>query len=100
MQLKLKIEETAPPAPRGVLGMYRISAFCNKCGERHETGISVTLSDGPSTQRSLSDFYGNNELPKSLAHIVNNSFTCPKTGKQSTQKDSQQIFLVPSSSRA
>ncbi|MGB7950725.1 MAG: hypothetical protein WCH75_23845 [Candidatus Binatia bacterium] len=98
MQLKLKIEETVPSAVRSALARYKILVFCNKCAGLHETGISVTLGDGPSAKRSLGEFYGEKGLPKSLAHVMNNSVTCPRTGKQSTQKDSHQIFLVPSSS--
>jgi hypothetical protein len=98
MQLKLKIEDTLPSAVGGVLATYRVLVFCNKCGGLHETGISVTLGDGPSAKRSLGDFYGEKELPKSLAHVMNNSVTCPRTGKQSSQRNSHQIFLVPSSS--
>jgi len=97
MQLKLKIEETVPSAVRSVLAPYRVLVFCNKCGGLHETGISVTLGDGPPDKRSLADFYGENGLPKSLAHVMNHSVTCPRTGRQSTQKNSHQIFLVPSS---
>jgi len=98
MQLKLKIEETVPSAVRSVLAQYRILVFCNRCGGLHETGISVALADGPADKRSLADFYGEAGLPKSLAHVMSNSVTCPRTGRQSTQKNSHQIFLVPSSS--
>ena len=59
-------------------------------------GISIVLDDGPSNKQSISAQYKGKTLPKILADLANNSITCPKTGRQSTQKDNEQIFLVPS----
>jgi hypothetical protein len=61
-------------------------------------GISVAMEDGPTDQQSIGDLYQGKTLPKSLADLTNRSITCPKTGKQSIQKNNQQIFLVPTPS--
>jgi hypothetical protein len=53
------------------------------------------MKDGPTDRQSLGDLYEGKTLPKSLADLTSRSITCPKTGKQSTQKNNQQIFLVP-----
>lgn len=98
MQLKLKIDETVPSTVPSSTRQYGISVSCNKCGGLHETGISITLGDGPVDKQSLGDFYREKSLPKGLANLTNNTVTCPRTGKQSTQKNSHQIFLVPSRS--
>lgn len=60
--------------------------------------ISVVMEDGPFDKQSIGDLYNGKPIPKSLADLVHNSVTCPKTGRQSTQKDNHQIFLVPSNS--
>jgi hypothetical protein len=96
MQLKLTIGKTLPSAVHS--SQYSIFVSCNKCGGLHETGISVTLGDGPVDKQSVGDFYGEKSVPRSLANLTNNSVTCPRTGKQSTQKNSHQIFLVPTRS--
>jgi hypothetical protein len=58
-------------------------------------GISVVLEDGPIDKQSIGALYNGKILPKNLADLTSNSVTCPKTGRQSTQKNNQQIFLVP-----
>jgi len=75
--------------------LYGVLVACNKCGGVHETGISVVLEDGPFDKQSISGLYKGKPLPKKLADLANNSITCPVTGRQSNQKNSQQIFLVP-----
>jgi hypothetical protein len=61
-------------------------------------GISVAMQNGPAAKQSIGDLYGGKTLPKSLADLTSRSITCPKTGKQSIQKNNQQIFLVPTKS--
>ena len=61
-------------------------------------GISVVIEDGPSDKQSISELYNGKTFPKSLANLTNNSVTCPKTGRQSTQKNNDHIFLVPTKS--
>jgi hypothetical protein len=61
-------------------------------------GISVIMEDGPANKQSIGDLYEAKTLPKNLADLTSRSITCPKTGKQSVQKNNQQIFLVPTKS--
>jgi len=57
--------------------------------------VSVLLSDGPIEKQSIGHLYSGKTLPKSLADLTNRGVSCPKTGRQSIQKDKHQIFLVP-----
>jgi hypothetical protein len=98
MQLKFAIEETAPSNTRNSPAQYSIAVVCNKCAGIHEMGLSITLENGPVAKRSLGDLYDGKSLPKNLANLTNTSITCPRTGRQSTQKDHHQIFLVPAKS--
>jgi hypothetical protein len=61
-------------------------------------GISVTMEEGPADKQSIGNLYEGKTLPKSLADLTSRSISCPKTGKQSIQKNNQQIFLVPTKS--
>jgi hypothetical protein len=90
MQLKLPIDGTVPSTTE-----YSIVVTCNKCAGLHEMGISVTMGNGPAEKQSIGDLYDRKSLPKSLADLTNTSISCPKTGRQSTQKNLYQIFLVP-----
>ena len=56
--------------------------------------VSVILKDGPIEKQSLGDFYDGKTFPKNLADLTSRSVSCPKTGRQSIQKDNHQIFLV------
>ncbi len=96
MQLKLNIGEAVPSTEKRSHVQYRVVASCNKCGGVHEMGVSVVLDDGPFNKQSIGAHYKGKTLPKSLADLTNNSITCLKTGRQSTQKNNDQIFLVPS----
>ena len=92
MQLKLAIDRTGP-----FITEYRIVVSCNKCAGLHEMGFSVTMEDGPVDKQSIGDLYDGKSLPKNLASLTSVSISCPKTGRQSTQKNLHQIFLVPTS---
>jgi hypothetical protein len=96
-QLKLGVEEARPSTAR--TAQYGISVSCNKCAGMHETGISIAMEDGPIDKQSIGDFYGEKSLPKSLATLSQESFSCPVTGRQSIQKDARQIFLIPIKAR-
>jgi hypothetical protein len=74
---------------------YSIVVTCNKCAGLHETGISVPIPNGPVEKQSVGALYIGKSLPKSLADLPNTSISCPKTGRQSTQKNLNKIFLVP-----
>ncbi len=95
MQLKLGIQETPPLTARNSMSQYSIVVSCNKCAGVHEMGISVTMENGPAEKQSIGDLYDGKSLPKNLANLSQNSVTCPKTGRQSTQRNNHQIFLVP-----
>jgi len=95
MQLKLAIQETPSSTAHNLLSQYSIVASCNKCGGMHEMGISVTMENGPTDKQSIGALYDGKSLPKNLANLSQNSVTCPKTGRQSTQRSNHQIFLVP-----
>jgi hypothetical protein len=90
MQLKLAIEGTVHSTTE-----YSIVVTCNKCAGLHEMGISVTMENGPVDKQSIGDRYDGKGLPKSLANLTTTNISCPKTGRQSTQKNLHQIFLVP-----
>jgi hypothetical protein len=96
MQVKFNIGEGVPSTEKRSQARYKVVVSCNKCGGEHEMGISVVLDDGPFNKQSVGVQYKGKMLPKSLADLTNNSVTCPKTGRQSTQKNNEQIFLVPS----
>jgi hypothetical protein len=98
MQLKLAIEEAAASTAHKSTAKYSILASCNKCAGLHDMGISVTLENGPVDKQSVGDLYDGKSLPKSLANLTNTSITCPQTGRQSTQKNHHEIFLVPAKS--
>jgi hypothetical protein len=98
MQLKLAMDEALPSGAHNATTQYSVVVVCNKCGGAHEMGISVTIENGPVSKQSIGDFYNGKSLPKSLANLTSASVSCPKTGKQSTQKNHHQIFLVPSKS--
>lgn len=94
MQLKLAIE--GAPSAHNSLVQYSIVVTCNKCDGQHEMGITVTVENGPIAKQSIGDLYDGKSLPKVLADLTNTSISCHKTGRQSTQKNLHQIFLVPS----
>lgn len=91
MQPKLAV----PSTEYNSTAQYTIVVACNKCAGLHEMGISVTIPNGPVEKQSVGDLYVGKSLPKSLADLPNTSISCPKTGRQSTQKNLHQIFLVP-----
>jgi hypothetical protein len=58
-------------------------------------GISVVIENGPITKQSVGALYDGKPLPKILSDLSNNNISCSQTGRQSTQKNYHQIFLVP-----
>ena len=77
------------------MARYSVLALCNKCGGLHELDMSVELKDGPIKKQSIADTYPGEPLPQRLASLSGSIVTCPATGRQSTQKNNHQIFLVP-----
>jgi hypothetical protein len=96
MQLKLGLKDAIPPTPtKNSAAQYSIFALCNKCGGTHDMGVTVLLKDGPVEKQSIAQVYKDGNLPATLTKLSSQSVTCPATGRRSTQKDNQQIFLVP-----
>ena len=95
MQLKLGIQDSIPSPTKRLAVQYSLVALCNKCGATHDMAVSVMLNDGPIEKQSIGHVYNGRTLPKSLADLTSRSVSCPKTGRQSIQKDKHQIFLVP-----
>ena len=97
-ELKVTIQGAVPSTTHNSTAQYGIVVACNKCAGLHEMEISVTIEDGPVEKQSVGDLYREKSLPKSLADLTNISVTCPKTGRQSIQKNLEQIYLVPTMS--
>ncbi len=57
-------------------------------------GIVLPLDDGPSVRASVGATYAGKALPAILANIGANVLTCPNTGKLTSQKDNDKVFLV------
>src|SRR5215475_13394508 len=95
MQLKLRVQEAKPPTTQNPSVQYSTIALCNKCGGTHDMEVSVVLKDGPIEKQSIGHIYNGKTLPTNLAALTSRSISCPRTGRQSIQKDKHQIFLVP-----
>jgi hypothetical protein len=77
---------------------YDIFVFCDHCGDVHRMPITLVLDDGPKEKKSVGDTYAGRALPSHVGTLTNNHVQCPKTGQMFTQKDNNQIFLVPAAS--
>jgi hypothetical protein len=95
MQLKLGMQEAISPTTTNSPVQYTTLAVCNKCGGTHDMAVSVILNNGPVEKQSIGQVYSGKTLPASLAALTSRSISCPRTGRQSIQKDKHQIFLVP-----
>src|SRR4026208_2079759 len=91
MQQKLSVGDAGAANGKS----YGVSVSCNKCGGTHDMGVSVTMADGPVVKQSIASLYDGKGLPKTLSDLSGNSMTCPRTGRQTIQKNSDHIFLVP-----
>ena len=77
------------------MAIYSVHFFCDECSEVHPLGISISLNDGPVDESSIGDAYAGKELPTSIATLSGNMTNCPTTGRMTSQKDNNQVFLVP-----
>ena len=77
------------------MAQYKVYVFCNHCSDVHPMPIGINLDNGPVEKTKLRDLYSGEELPKNIARLLNNKVTCPNSGKLFTQKDNDQVFLVP-----
>jgi hypothetical protein len=98
MQLELSMQEVMLSTIKNSPVRYNIFALCNKCGSTHDMAVSVILNDGPVEKQSIGYVYDGKSLPTILAALTSRSISCPKTGRQSIQKDKHQIFLLPTKS--
>lgn len=73
---------------------YSVHFFCNECSEVHPMRIVLPLEDGPPARASIGATYAGKALPAVLANLGANTVTCPKTGKLTSQKDNDKVFLV------
>jgi hypothetical protein len=92
MQLKLGIHDSIPSSSKNLAVQYSLFALCNKCGATHDMAVSVVLNDGPTEKQSIGHVYNGKTLPKNLADLTNRGVSCPKTGRQSIQKEVPNIF--------
>jgi hypothetical protein len=81
--------------PGGNMATYSVHFFCDECSEVHPLGISISLDDGPADKASIGDTYAGKELPPQIALLIDNKTTCPNTRRLTSQKDNNQVFLVP-----
>ena len=95
MQLDRTMGSAVHSTAKNSQTLYAVFVSCNRCSGVHEMGISVALEGGPFVKQSLSTLCKEKSVPKNLADLVNHGITCPQTGRQSTQKSLQHIFLVP-----
>jgi hypothetical protein len=77
------------------MAYYAVYVFCDECVDVHPMGISVSLDDGPAGRASVGDFYAGKDPPPEVATLSNNLTRCPNTLRTFTQKDYDQVFLVP-----
>jgi len=77
------------------MAKYSVYFFCDECAQVHPLGILIDLNDGPAKKESIGDTYAGKELPPQIATLIGNMTNCPTTGKLTSQKDNNQVFLVP-----
>ncbi len=77
------------------MAKYSVYFFCDECSQVHPMGIGLTLDDGPTKKESIGNTYAGKELPTQVATLSNNKVSCPNTGRLTSQKDNNQVFLVP-----
>ena len=79
------------------MAKYSVYFFCDECSQVHPLGILIDLNDGPVKKESIGDTYAGKELPPQIVTLIGNMTNCPNTGKLTSQKDNNQVFLVPAS---
>jgi hypothetical protein len=80
---------------RFIMATYAVHFFCDECSGVHPLGISIGLDDGPADKTSINDVYQGKEIDPMIVNMQNNSTNCPVTGRMTSQKDNNQVFLVP-----
>lgn len=77
------------------MAKYSVYFFCDECSQVHPLGILIELNDGPAKRESIGDTYAGKALPPQVATLSGNMTVCPVTKKLTSQKDNNQVFLVP-----
>jgi len=77
------------------MAKYSVYFFCDECSQVHPLGILIELNDGPAKKESIGDTYAGKELPPQVATLIGNMTNCPITKRLTSQKDNNQVFLVP-----
>ncbi len=81
------------------MAKYSVHFFCDECSQVHPLGIAISLDDGPASRASIGDTYAGKDLPPQIATLIGNKTICPVTKKLTSQKDNNQVFLVPISNK-
>lgn len=76
------------------MAKYSVQVSCPECSGQHDTGIKLTLQDGPADEQSIGDVYNGKELPPDIAALNNNTYTCPRTARTFVQNNNSDVFLV------
>lgn len=74
---------------------YDVEFYCDECKQAHPLGIKIPIKGGPSVKRSIGAYYAGKQPPPKIADLLDSRVLCPKTDEMFTQKDPNQIFLVP-----
>lgn len=82
------------------MAKYKIFASCNACGDLHPMEVFVMLQNGPTSKQTIGDRYEGKELPPEFAELKDKRVYCPKLGRHYSQKNENQIFLVPVGSQS
>ena len=77
------------------MAQYSVHFFCDECSDVHPLGISIGLNDGPADKASIGDVYAGKEIDPNIVNMMGNMTRCPNTGRMTSQKDNNQVFLVP-----
>ena len=72
---------------------FEVHFFCDECSQTHFLGM-VIARNAPAVKTSVGDAYSGLPVPATL-QIENNSTRCTITGRLTSQKDNNQVFLVP-----
>lgn len=76
------------------MAKYAVQVSCPECSGQHDTGIKLSLQDGPADEQSIGDFYHGKEFPPDIVALNNNTYTCPRTARNFDQNNHSDVFLV------
>jgi hypothetical protein len=73
---------------------FSVHFLCNECSGLHPMRLVLPLEDGPPHRASIQATYAGKALPFLLTDLGVDRVICPKTGKLTSQKDKDKLFLV------